>query len=69
MARSIAHARRVRKLSLKEAADAAAVNISTWRRWEMGKTSIPAEMLPKVASVVGLEAHDVLCACTIGDAA
>jgi hypothetical protein len=59
--RRVADARR-RIADGRVTAVAARVHVSswTWRRWEAGLISIPAELLPEVAEVLGVSAADLL---------
>lgn len=60
MGRAIAARRTHLGISVQRAADAVGVYRTTWYRWENGTSSIPAELVPDVASQIELDVADLM---------
>lgn len=58
--KAIRRARLAKDLTLREVGGLSGIGFVRWHKWEKGKSSIPAELLPGVAAVVDLTAEQLL---------
>src|SRR5688572_29160604 len=66
---ALVRAARLRKrMSAGACARAMDVAYRTWVRWEQGKSSIPSELLPEIARLVGACPEDVIAGRDAGEA-